>query len=83
MMGQFSKFVARGAIALSTSDSFNVENESTMATAAFLNPDGSRTVVIYNGYSENGTASVEFASGESWTGQIYQKSVTTWVLPPA
>lgn len=83
MMGQFSKFVPRGATALATSDSFNVENELTMATVAFLNPDGSRTVVIYNGYAQNGTATVEFASGENWTGEIYQKSVTTWVLPAA
>ncbi|KAJ5620399.1 beta-1-6-glucanase [Penicillium lagena] len=83
MMGQFSKFVPRGAIALSTSASFDVEIEEKIATAAFLNPDHSRTVVIYNGFPQDGNATVNFASGESWTGQVYQKSVVTWTLPPA
>lgn len=31
---------------------------------------------FYNGYGEDG-------AGEKWTGRIYQKSVATWVLPPA
>lgn len=83
MMGQFSKFVPRGAIGLSTTGSFVVKNEQKLEMAAFLNPDRSRTVVIQNGFPYSSNATVTFASGESWTGQIHRKSVTTWVLPPA
>lgn len=83
MMGQFSKFVPRGAIALATTGSYDTGNELKLEMAAFLNPDQSRTVVIQNGFAKNGTASVKFATGDTWTGAVYQQSVTTWVLPAA
>ncbi|CAL5870923.1 uncharacterized protein PFLUO_LOCUS5165 [Penicillium psychrofluorescens] len=81
VMGQFSKFVPRGAIALSTSASFDIEVEQKIATAVFLKPDHSRTVIIYNGFPQHGNDTVDFTSGESWTGQVYRESMMTWVLP--
>ncbi|KAL1966116.1 hypothetical protein VTN77DRAFT_4864 [Rasamsonia byssochlamydoides] len=81
-MGQFSRFVPRGAIALNTTGSWDYGNGQKLEVAAFLNPDNSRTLVIENGFGNPVYVTVTFNSGETWSGPLYTESVTTWVLPP-
>jgi O-glycosyl hydrolase len=82
MIGQFSKFVPRGSIALSTTGSYDDGNGEKLEVAAFLTPDNLRTVVIQNNFGNDMYAIVTFDSGETWSGPLHQESVTTWVLPP-
>jgi O-glycosyl hydrolase len=81
-IGQFSRFVPRGAIALSTTGSYDYGNGDKIEVAAFLNPDSSRTIVIQNGFGNPVYLTVTFNSGETWSGPLYTESLTTWILPP-
>ena len=81
-MGQFSRYVPRGAIALSTTGSYDYGSGSKIEVAAFLNTDGSRTLVIQNGFGNGVYLTVTFQSGETWSGPLYTQSLTTWLLPP-
>lgn len=82
MMGQFSKFMPRGAIVLEGSGSFTAADGSGVESVASRNPDGTRSVVIENKASHPVYVTLNTKSGETWSGLVPTKSVTTWVLPP-
>lgn len=84
MMGQFSKFMPRGGKAVGGSGSHLYPDGSGMESVATLNPDGTRTVVIQNKFDHDIWVEVKTESDkQTWNGQVYKKSVTTWVLPKA
>lgn len=80
-MSQFSRFVPRGAINLATTGSYDYGGGSKFEGTAFLNSDGSRTVILQNNFNNQVDVTVTFKSGETWTGPVYAQSVTTWQLP--
>lgn len=80
--GQFSKFMKRGAQVLETTGSYDFGGGSACEYTATLNADGTRTVVIFNGFGNEVYITLTFSSGEAWSGPLYQYSLTTWVLPP-
>ena len=82
LMGQFSRFVPRGAINLATTGSYDYGNGGKFEATAFVEADGSRTVVIQNNFSNSVYLTVTFNSGETWSGPVYTQSLTTWQLPP-
>jgi glucosylceramidase len=82
MMAQFSKFMPPGAVVLSGTGSYSYSNGGVQSVAS-LNPDGSRTVVIENTFSNDVYVTVSTNSGQQWSGNIPSQSVTTWVLPAA
>ncbi|KFY05345.1 hypothetical protein O988_00081 [Pseudogymnoascus sp. VKM F-3808] len=82
MMGQFSKFMPRGATVLAgTGSSTNADGEGVESVAS-INPDLSRSVVIENKFTNPVYVSLTTKSGETWSGKVEAQSVTTWVLPP-
>ncbi|PWY76025.1 glucan endo-1,6-glucosidase BGN16.3 [Aspergillus sclerotioniger CBS 115572] len=81
MMAQFSKFMPSGAIVLNGSGSYTYSNGGGIQSVASLNPDGTRTVVIENTFSNDIYLTLSTESGEEWSGNIPSESVTTWVLP--
>ncbi|RFU29397.1 hypothetical protein B7463_g6919, partial [Scytalidium lignicola] len=83
LIGQFSRFIPRGAIALNTTGSYDFGGGAKLEAQAFVNPDQSRTVVIQNNFGNGIYVTVTMGSGEVWKGPVYGKSLTTWVLPPA
>jgi hypothetical protein len=82
LMGQFSRFVPRGSINLATTGSHDYGGGSKFEATAFVEADGSRTVVIQNNFANSVYLTVTFKSGETWSGPVYTKSLTTWQLPP-
>ena len=83
MMGQFSKFIPKGATILSTTGSYDYGNNQKVEATASVNPDGTRTVVIENGFNNEVYVTVTTGSGETWSGPLYAQSVVTWLLPAA
>lgn len=83
MMAQFSKFIPRGAIVLSGTGSYTYSSDEGIQSVATLNPDGTRTVVILNTFSNDVYTTVTTSSGEEWSGNVPTKSVVTWILPAA
>lgn len=81
MMGQFSRFVPRGAINLATTGSYDYGSSGKIEATAFLNTDGSRTVVVQNTFTNPVYVTVAFKSGDSWSGLAYTSSLTTWQIP--
>ena len=81
MMGQFSKFMARGATVLEGSGSFTDANGQGIESVASLNADGTRSVVIENKVDNSVYVTLSTKTGEKWSGLVPAKSVTTWVLP--
>ena len=77
MLAQFSKYIPKGAIILSGSGNDDVQS------VASLNPDGSRTLVVENTDGNPVYVILSTKSGETWSGLVPAKSVTTWVLPQA
>jgi len=86
-LGQFSKFVQKGATYLSGSGSYTYWDGTGMQATNFLNPDGSRVIVIVNKLHNDARVHVDFTSGDAWNGLVRKRSVTTWVIkahaPPA
>ncbi|KAH8811003.1 putative beta-1,6-glucanase [Xylogone sp. PMI_703] len=82
MMAQFSKFMPPGAIVLNGSGSYTYSGGGGVQSVASLNPDGTRTVVIENTFTNDIYVTLTTNSGEQWSGNIPTSSVTTWVLPP-
>ena len=80
IMAQFSKFMPPGAIVLNGSGSYDFSDGGIQSVAS-LNPDGTRTVVIENTFSNDIYLTLSTSSGEEWSGNIPTESVTTWVLP--
>lgn len=83
LVGQFSRFVPSGSINLATTGSHDYGGGSKFEATAFVESDGSRTVVIQNNFGNPVYLTVTFASGDEWSGEVYTESVTTWQLPPA
>ncbi|GAQ11766.1 endo-1,6-beta-D-glucanase neg1 [Aspergillus lentulus] len=83
MMAQFSKFMPPGAIVLNGSGSYTYSGSGGIQSVASLNPDGTRTVVIENTFSNDVYVTVTMKSGPKWSGNVPSQSVTTWVLPAA
>lgn len=80
-LAQFSRFLPRGSIALSTSGSYDYGNGNKIEAQAFVQPDGTRVVVIQNGFDNEVDLTISFNSGETWSGPLYSESLTTWLLP--
>jgi glucan endo-1,6-beta-glucosidase len=81
MMVQFSRFVRPGALALSTTGSYDYGNGSKVEAQAFRNSNGGRVLVIENTFDNDIYLSVDFKSGDQWSGPLYAQSTTTWNLP--
>jgi len=92
-LGQFSKFLQRGATVLNTpggnydyGSGGGISYESSgqgVESVTTKNADGTRTIVIYNGFGNAVYATLTFKSGDVWSGPLYSQSVTTWLLPAA
>lgn len=80
MMAQFSKFMPPGAIVLNGTGSHTYSSGGVQSVAS-LNPDRTRSVVIKNTYSNDVYVTLSTQSGEYWSGNVPNTSVTTWVLP--
>ncbi|CAL5873963.1 uncharacterized protein PFLUO_LOCUS8248 [Penicillium psychrofluorescens] len=81
MMAQFSKFMPPGAIVLDGTGSYTYSGGTGVQSVASLNPDGTRTVVIENTFGNDVYVTVTTESGETWSGNVPETSVTTWILP--
>ena len=81
MMAQYSKFIPTGAIILNGSGSYTYSGSGGIESVASLNPDGTRTVVIQNTFSNDVYVTVSTSSGQEWSGNVPTESVVTWVLP--
>ncbi|KAL1838367.1 hypothetical protein VTK73DRAFT_4348 [Phialemonium thermophilum] len=83
MLGQFSKFIPKGATVLSGSGSWTYADGTGLESVATVNPDGSRTVVIENKFGNDIYVTLTTKSGQTWSGRVYKNSVVTWLLPAA
>ena len=83
MLGQFSKFIPKGATILNLSGSADYGSGGKFEGTASLNPDGTRTVVIENTFGNAVYVTLTTTSGETWSGPVGTNSVTTWLLPAA
>ncbi|KAK4548099.1 hypothetical protein LTR36_010819 [Oleoguttula mirabilis] len=85
MIGQFSRFVRRGAV------NFQVlqGNEGSALTSnqfyvmAVQNPDLSWAVIFMNNYGSDQDVVLSFSgqSGQFWEGTVPNSTVTTWLIP--
>lgn len=82
-LGQFSKFVAKGAHFLTGTGSYTYPDGTGVQATQFKNPDGSKVVVVVNEMHNSLSTQIDFASGEIWNAEIPGRSVTTWILPLA
>jgi glucosylceramidase len=80
MLAQFSKFIPIGAQIVSGSGSYSYSDGTGVQSVASVNPDGSRTVVIQNDFSNDVYVTVNTTSGQ-WSGNAGASGLTTWVLP--
>jgi glucosylceramidase len=48
---------------------------------SFVNPDGSRVVVMENKIRNDLHLQVTFNSGDVWNGNVPSRSLTTWIIP--
>lgn len=81
MMGQFSKYIPKGATILAGTGSYTYDDGTGLQSVASLNPDGSKTVVMTNKFSNDIYVTVSLTSGKQWSGRVYKNSVVTWTLP--
>jgi glucosylceramidase len=88
MIGQFSRFIRRGATNFAISDGGN-EGESLgdrqFYAIAAQNLDGSWVVVFMNNYGRDKNVVLQFTGEEDfiWQGVIPNGTVVTWLLPSA
>ncbi|KUJ23678.1 glycoside hydrolase, partial [Mollisia scopiformis] len=86
MIGQFSRFIRRGAISYATSDGGTAEDLSDKEqfyTIAAQNPDGSWVIVFMNNYGQEQNVVLQFTGQEEvfWQGVVPNATVVTWLLP--
>ena len=81
MLGQYSRFMPRGATVLSGTGSYTYDGGAGIQSVATRNSDGTRTVVIENTFGNDVYITLGTKSGETWSGLIRTKSVVTWLLP--
>jgi len=80
-LGQFSRFVHRGAHAINVTAGEHVYPDGTgVEVNAFINPNGKRIVVIRNMINAPLIVEVNFASGDAYVGEIKKRSVASWIL---
>lgn len=81
-LGQFSKFVEQGAFALFGSGSYTYGDGTGVQASQYLNPDGSRVVVIVNKLGDLPRFQITFrGSNQIYHGPVPGLSVTTWIIP--
>ena len=78
-MGQYSKFVQRGAQYLNTTGNHDYRDGTGVQAASFKNPDGSRVVVIQNKIHNVLNLQVKFSS-DVWEAVVPARSVITWII---
>ncbi|CAM1502626.1 Fc.00g074020.m01.CDS01 [Cosmosporella sp. VM-42] len=84
MMGQFSKFIPKNAVALDGTGSYLYADGTGLESVSTINPDGTRTVVIQNRYTHDMFVRVKAESeSQTWNARVKANGVTTWVLPKA
>lgn len=71
-LGHYSKYVLPGAVRIYSS------NTPAIATAAFLNPDGSTALVAYNSTSSSQTFNVQWGSGFTFSYTLPALSAATF-----
>ena len=81
MLGQYSKFIPKGATVLNGSGSYTYDGGAGIQSVASANPDGTRTVVIENTFGNDVYVTLNTQSGEKWSGNVIANGVVTWVLP--
>jgi O-glycosyl hydrolase len=85
-LGQFSRFVRKGAVALNGSVSGSsafLASSALLEITQYLNSDGCRVVVFSHKSPADCVVQLHFASGDTWWGTLPARSVATWVLPPS
>lgn len=82
-LGQFSKFVKKGAVYLSGSGSYTYNDGTGMEATHFLNANGQRVVVLLNKLGNDAHVQLNFDSGDAWYGLVPNRSVTTWIIKEA
>ncbi|KAL7809459.1 family 30 glycoside hydrolase [Trichoderma gracile] len=84
MMGQFSRYIPKGAVVVDGTGSFLFPDNTGMEAVGTINPDGTRTVVIQNRYNHDIWVQVGTESeSQTWNARVPGSSVTTWILPKA
>lgn len=82
LLGQFSKFIQPGAIALSTTGSYDFGAGGKLEAQGFLNPDGTKVIVIENTFtSDHLQVGISCQSGANYNGRVLGSAVTTWIIP--
>jgi len=79
-MGQYSKFVKRGAVVLTTTGTYDWPDGTGVDAVTFRNPDGQRVVVMQNKIKNSLHIQIHFKN-DSWIGLVPARSVVTWILP--
>jgi O-glycosyl hydrolase len=81
-LGQFSRFVRAGSVALNGSI-LSLANSPLLEATQYLDPNGDRIIVFLHKSAVDSVVQADFASGISWYGTLPARSVVTWVLPPS
>ncbi|KAI1610098.1 putative beta-1,6-glucanase Neg1 [Exophiala viscosa] len=83
MVGQFSRFVRRGAVnyqVLGEGNEGDARGANQFYTMAVQNPDGSFAVVMMNNWGSDQDVVLEIGQGH-WQGTVPNGTVTTWLIP--
>lgn len=86
MVGQFSRFVRRGALnyrVLGRGNEGDARGDNQFYTMAVQNPDGSWAVVMMNnaGSDQDVVLGFNAADGVNWQGTVPNGTVVTWLIP--
>ncbi len=81
VLGQYSKFIPRGAYALKSTGSFDFGGGTKVNGNAFFAADGSRVFVVQSTLTNPVRVQVTFG-GDVWNSDVPANSVTTWTIPP-
>ena len=83
MVGQFSRFIRRGAINYAVEQGIqgSVLTPTQFYVIAAKNPDGSWAVVFMNNAGEDKDVALRIGDDAIWEGVVANATVTTWVLP--
>ncbi|GMI43122.1 hypothetical protein TeGR_g1029 [Tetraparma gracilis] len=79
-LGQFSKFVQKGAGYLPVDGGYVWADGTGMEAVGFRNLDGGLVVVVLNMFDNDVQVTLDLAGGEPVVGDVKANSVTTWVL---
>ena len=79
-LGQFSKYVRKGARYLHIDGDYLWDDGSGVESAGFVNTDGSTVVVMLNKFQDDLSMTLKGAGGEDVVGVVKGRSVTTWLL---